>query len=615
MPKLTLTASFISALVLSSTTLGYTIRITEEKSFNDFQRNVNQGTSYSGTTIILDEDISFSGSGMEPIGTNYSNDNGYFTGVFDGQGYTISSLTMNTNLSYAGLFGFVKGDATIRNVVINSGCSFETQYDGAAHIGGIVGHYFGTEGNTLNIENCINMANLLYPGSTNNSIYIGGIIGEMTTSGSSLIKNCINYGDITVSGGNAGESRYIGGIAGIYRGSNPSQNNIGNSFNHGAISATGTEKVLYTGGLVGQSDKVTVKNCLSAGKITRSGSHVGSLLGEGVSSSSFTNCYWTSEVGVTSGSGSGGTIAESSSIATNEEALNKLNANVESGKWSKWLIIGNSVRATFKANANKEGVQFPSGLAIIPEFESGWREFEGWFDGDNKFSATSINGEKTLTGRWTNKEYKLTFDFGDGTKTTETHKFGDAITYPEVTDTADKVFGWEDKSFSKMPGEDTTVKGFWLSVSRYVEIIFDRSISQSEIEELIKDNVPSVKHEVSNYSSDESRTDVILSFPDTAQAARLVRLALDKEIPGFDFSSIDFVFDYDDSDDSDSSVSHPSRSMSMHYNSTIYVDPTSQSVVAGSSETKRSETKGSDSKGSFSLSSSLRPLALLFLLR
>ena len=67
-----------------------------------FGDNVNKGTSYSGTTVLLDSDLSLDGKAFEPIGSSGSN---YFRGVFDGQGHAISNFEM-TSSYYAGLFGY-----------------------------------------------------------------------------------------------------------------------------------------------------------------------------------------------------------------------------------------------------------------------------------------------------------------------------------------------------------------------------------------------------------------------------------------------------------------------------------------------------------------------------
>ena len=73
----------------------------------------------------LQNDIDLSGyTNWTPIGTG--NDNGqYFNGVFDGQGHTISGLTMSGDgYTYSGLFGVSRG--IIRNVACKgkTGCIY-----------------------------------------------------------------------------------------------------------------------------------------------------------------------------------------------------------------------------------------------------------------------------------------------------------------------------------------------------------------------------------------------------------------------------------------------------------------------------------------------------------
>lgn len=78
----------------------------------DFATWVNGGST--SIKAILAGDIDMSGKTWIPIGTS-SNP---FIGVFDGNGYTVSNLTMADNASYdyAGLFGYAK-NATIQNVI------------------------------------------------------------------------------------------------------------------------------------------------------------------------------------------------------------------------------------------------------------------------------------------------------------------------------------------------------------------------------------------------------------------------------------------------------------------------------------------------------------------
>ena len=82
----------------------------------DFAALVNGGsTSING---ILAADINMSGKTWTPIGNPEAKG---FNGVFDGNGYIVSNLTMADNNTYerAGLIGFAK-NATIKNVTVNN---------------------------------------------------------------------------------------------------------------------------------------------------------------------------------------------------------------------------------------------------------------------------------------------------------------------------------------------------------------------------------------------------------------------------------------------------------------------------------------------------------------
>ena len=120
------------SLVLCTTALGADFRISSASGFIGFSKAVNSGTSYKGTTVFLDNDIDFSGDGLseqfEPIGKNSK----YFQGTFDGQGYTISGLIINSSSKYVGLFEHARG-VSIKNVVLGSSCGVNSS-GGDTHI-------------------------------------------------------------------------------------------------------------------------------------------------------------------------------------------------------------------------------------------------------------------------------------------------------------------------------------------------------------------------------------------------------------------------------------------------------------------------------------------------
>lgn len=90
-------------------------------------------------SYILTADIDMSGiAAYQPIGTPDQP----FTGNFDGNGYTVSDLTIDGTGDYQGLFGVNAG--VIRNVTLEA-----TSISGSNHVGGIAGSNRGT------ILNCV----------------------------------------------------------------------------------------------------------------------------------------------------------------------------------------------------------------------------------------------------------------------------------------------------------------------------------------------------------------------------------------------------------------------------------------------------------------------------
>ena len=87
----------------------------------------------------LADNIDLTGKDWTPIGTSFGNS---YTGTFDGNGKTITGLTVTGSDRYTGLFGFIKG--TVKNVVLT-----EINITSGTFVGGVAGWSFGG-----NIENC-----------------------------------------------------------------------------------------------------------------------------------------------------------------------------------------------------------------------------------------------------------------------------------------------------------------------------------------------------------------------------------------------------------------------------------------------------------------------------
>ena len=117
--------------------------ITTTAGLNLLATQVNGGNDYYGTYFKLGGDIEYDSSvdnNYTAIGT-YSNP---FGGIFDGNGYTLRGINIQSDESYQGLFGMISSDGTVKNVVVQ-----DADIRGDYQIGAIAG---GCEGR---LQNCL----------------------------------------------------------------------------------------------------------------------------------------------------------------------------------------------------------------------------------------------------------------------------------------------------------------------------------------------------------------------------------------------------------------------------------------------------------------------------
>ncbi len=246
---------------------------------------------------ILMNDIDLSVyENWEPIGVSGTP----FIGQFDGNGFIISSLTINTDYfgnenAYYGLFGYISGASDeniykIKNLVITD-ASVNVKYSGnetsrarigilagfcsaagifncavtgeifvegfsACEVGGIVGRCTWSD-----ISSCVNYANINVSANTNSTeLLIGGISGIAKRSGEQY---CCNYGNISVKGNDAQKTCIVkmGGIDG-----DGSENiSLSDSYNRGDLSVDFSTPQTYMGGISGES--YISENVYSCGKL------------------------------------------------------------------------------------------------------------------------------------------------------------------------------------------------------------------------------------------------------------------------------------------------------------------------------------------------------------
>ena len=144
--------------------------------------NAGNGTATSGKSFRQTADIDLGGTNFPIIGDT-------FRGTYDGQGFAISGLSVSTNRSTVGLFGYIDG-ATLRGITLvqPSVTTSSPNNNLTCDVGAIVGYAYKST-----IENC----HALQPtvsatGTGSGAKRIGAIAGE--TDNSSRLTNCCYYG-------------------------------------------------------------------------------------------------------------------------------------------------------------------------------------------------------------------------------------------------------------------------------------------------------------------------------------------------------------------------------------------------------------------------------------
>ncbi|OPL08859.1 MAG: hypothetical protein AVO33_08040 [delta proteobacterium ML8_F1] len=233
------------------------------------------GLDFSGVTFELTQDIDLYGYLWDPIGiaegdTLHGEANGDvhpFKGNFDGNGYTISNMTIEGSYSAAGLFGVVgvvdmeDSDAEtveIRNITVDG----TIDVTDTICVAGIVG-----SGGLLHLEECINEAVITCTSDLEQSV-AGGIIGMGMMV---LLDGCVNEVGADIDMTNTSDSpdtmTMAAGIAGtLFYG------DVYNSVNFASVTASSTEEVPITGGIIGMAGMSTIGNCYNTGNISADGS-------------------------------------------------------------------------------------------------------------------------------------------------------------------------------------------------------------------------------------------------------------------------------------------------------------------------------------------------------
>lgn len=287
-----------------------TITVKTAKGLANIAYKSHNGTTFAGKTIVLNDNLDMAGKAWSPIGYTTS-----FEGVFDGNGKTISNLSITQFFGYNGTvitpasdnnyIGFIakSNNATIKNLTIanarvsgneNVGAivanATDTTIDscivdanttvvGLKYVGGIVGnHIWDTTNDHRMIATISQTDNSAEVGGYQ---YVGGIVGKVDNA---VVQMCTNNGKVYNAGNSnvvtAGDTGYIGGIVGYSAGY--IYETINNAEVHGYDAVFAPSEVSSVGGIAGHVTNGQIINALNNGLVngttsTSTGLIVGSI--------------------------------------------------------------------------------------------------------------------------------------------------------------------------------------------------------------------------------------------------------------------------------------------------------------------------------------------------
>lgn len=297
--------------------------------------SVNNGETYEEKNFVLTANIDLNGLPWTPIANSFSDallggsDYRVFAGNFDGNGYTISNVSIGSEAAplEADVFGFFGAtEGKISNLNLDTVSIHGIAK--VASIGAVVGFAGGLVGSSGgSIENC-HVTGLTMDMSAPSNVYaaaywVGGLVGAL--DGTQLINECSVSGGITEKagkgsiGGLIGElgkaakitySRSnvtvnvkadsrggadVGGFIGKGNGKTDAETVIRNCYATGNVTGGA-----YTGGFAGGLWGLNIKNCYASGNVSQAAVAMASFVGTDASDQdyygSITNCFATGSV-------------------------------------------------------------------------------------------------------------------------------------------------------------------------------------------------------------------------------------------------------------------------------------------------------------------------------
>ena len=224
--------------------------------------------------VKLTADIDCSNlSDFPGISYGIGDDTPIFNGVFDGDGHTISNLTISQVTGGVGFFGEFRG--TVRNLTL-ANCTIS----GTSNVGGLIGYVrCDIDSGVSNVENChFTGASASVSGTGYN---VGGLIGSINQR--YKVENSSFSGTVSAQ-------RSTGGIIG-YTGTAYAMSSVSNCTANGTVTAVGDGSQAVAGGIIGTFSQAlgmaTIMNCTNNANV--SATNVSNTMAGGIIGQVWTN--------------------------------------------------------------------------------------------------------------------------------------------------------------------------------------------------------------------------------------------------------------------------------------------------------------------------------------
>ena len=225
------------------------IEIRTARDLADFAEIVEREDSGANARLLANIDLK--GAVWTPIGPTV-----YYTGTFDGNGYSISNMIIDSSFGNMkiGLFSKITGAAHIKNLQINNPSITSSS--------GIIGVVVGSIYQSGKISNvAVNGGSVLYSGTGSGKV--GGLVGNVSITPARKVTITNSYstaelGKFIGATGSVETAGLIGGVSGIYDKDVPSAFELKNVYYNGT--SYGATKIY---GLINTTYTHTIRNAYS----------------------------------------------------------------------------------------------------------------------------------------------------------------------------------------------------------------------------------------------------------------------------------------------------------------------------------------------------------------